>query len=158
MVQLRRIKLGNDVQEAHMRNRKWVSAWCLDKGRKDSVIVEVQRDGKTYYDIRDYEKLRGLFGELLREVQRIKSQGDYQAGHDLVENHGVKVDRALHAQVLQRSEKLKTAPYAGFIQPRLVPMTNDKGEITDVRVEYPADFIGQMLEFGEKFSFLPSDN
>ncbi len=158
MVQLRRVKPGNDVQEAHMRNRKWVSAWCFAKGQKDSVIVEVHRDGKTYYDIRDYEKLRGLFGELLREVQRIKSQGDYQAGHDLVETYGVKVDPELHKQVLVRSEKLRTAPYAGFIQPRLVPVMNDTGEITDVRVEYPSDFVGQMLEFGEKFSFLPNEN
>ncbi len=158
MVQLRRIKPGNDVQEAHMRNRMWVSAWCFEKGAKDSVIVKVQRDGKTYYDIRDYDKLRGLFGELLREVQRIKSQGDYTAGHDLVENYGVKVDKDLHTQVLARAEKLKTAPYAGFIQPRLVPVTDASGAITDIKVEYPSDFIGQMLEYGEKFSFLPTVN
>ena len=158
MVQLRRIKPGNDVQEAHMRNRMWVSAWCFEKGAKDSVIVKLQRDGKTYYDIRDYDKLRALFGELLREVQRIKSQGDYQAGHDLVENYGVKVDQAIHVEVLARSEKLKTAPYAGFIQPRLVPVTDASGAITDIKLEYPMDFIGQMLEYGQKFAFLPAEN
>lgn len=158
VVQLRRIKPGNDVQEAHMRNRMWVSNWCYQNGMKDSVIVKVKRDGKTYYDIRDYTKLRELFGQLLREVQRIKSQGDYQAGHDLVENYGVKVDQDLLNEVLQRSEKLKTAPYAGFIQPRLVPVTDANGSITDVKVEYPTDFVGQMLEYGEKFSFLPDEN
>ena len=158
MVQLRRVKPGNDVQEAHMRNRMWVSNWCYQTGLKDSVIVKVKRDGKTYYDIRDYGKLRELFGQLLREVQRIKSQGDYTAGHDLVENYGVKVDLDLNKEVLQRSEKLKTAPYAGFVQPRLVPVTDANGNITDIKVEYPSDFIGQMLEFGEKFSFLPDEN
>ncbi len=158
MVQLRRIKPGNDVQEAHMRNRMWVSAWCFEKGTKDSVVVKVQRDGKTYYDIRDYDKLRTLFGDLLREVQRIKSQGDYKAGHDLVENYGVKVDQAIHKEVLARSEKLKTAPYAGFIQPHLVPVTDASGAITDITVEYPKDFIGQMLEYGQQFGFLPAEN
>ena len=158
IVQLRRLKLGKDVEEAHMRNRMWVSAWCYEKGMKDSVIVKVQRDGKTYYDIRNYEKLRELFGQLLREVQRIKSQGDYKSGHDLVENYGVKVDQALHQEVLTRAEKIKTAPYAGFIQPRLVPISDANGGITDIKVEYPKDFIEQMLEYGEKYSFLPDEN
>src|SRR5690606_36972177 len=121
-------------------------------------ILKVVRDGKTYFHIRDYNKLRDLFGQLLREVQRIKSQGDHQAGHDLVENYGVKVDPTMHAEVLKRSENIKTAPYAGFIQPRLVPVTDAAGNITDVKVEYPDDFIGQMLEFGEKYSFLPVRN
>jgi dipeptidyl-peptidase-3 len=125
---------------------------------KDSVIVKVERNGETYYDIRDHGKLRTLFGELLREVQRIKSQGDYEAGKALVETYGVKVDPALHAQVLERSKRIKTAPYAGFIQPRLVPVTDASGAITDVRIEYPDDFVGQMLEYGGKFSFLPDEN
>lgn len=158
MVQLRRLQLGKQVEEAHMRNRQWVSAWVLEKGQQDSVIVKVVRDGKTYFHIRDYEKLRGLFGELLKEVQRIKSQGDLKAGHDLVENYGVKVDPALHAEVLKRSEHIDTAPYAGFIQPRLVPVTNGKGEITDIKIEYPDNFVDQMLEYGEKFGFLPGVN
>lgn len=158
MTQLRRLQLGDQVEEAHMRNRQWVSAWVFEKGQPDSVILKVVRDGKTYFHIRDYNKLRDLFGQLLREVQRIKSQGDHQAGHDLVENYGVKVDPTMHAEVLKRSENIKTAPYAGFIQPRLVPVTDAAGNITDVKVEYPDDFIGQMLEFGEKYSFLPVRN
>ena len=137
-----------------MRNRHWVSAWVVEKGRKDGVVDVNVRDGDTYYEIRDYGKLRTLFGELLREVQRIKSQGDYAAGKALVETYGVKVDPALHANVLERAKRITTAPYAGFIQPRLVPVMDAKGGITDVKVEYPADFIGQMLEYGERFSYL----
>lgn len=158
MVQLRRLKLGNQVEEAHMRNRQWVSAWVYEKGQPDSVIVKVERDGKTYFHIRDYEKLRILFGDLLREVQRIKSQGDFKAGHDLVENYGVKVDPTLHAEVLKRAENIKTAPYAGFIQPRLVPVTDASGQISDIKVEYPVNFVEQMLEYGEQHSFLPDSN
>lgn len=158
MVQLRRLKLGNQVEEAHMRNRQWVSAWVYEKGQPDSVIVKVERDGKTYFHIRDYEKLRVLFGDLLREVQRIKSQGDFKAGHDLVENYGVKVDPTLHAEVLKRAENIKTAPYAGFIQPRLVPVTDASGQISDIKVEYPDNFVEQMLEYGEHYSFLPDSN
>jgi len=157
MVQLRRIKLGKDVEEAHMRNRMWVSAWAYEKGKADSVIVKVVRDGETYYDIRDYDKLRTLFGELLREVQRIKSQGDYAAGKNLVETYGVKVDQALHAEVLKRAERIQTAPYAGFIQPQMEAVTDADGNITDVRISYPIDFLQQMLYYGEKHSFLPAD-
>ncbi|MEZ4806555.1 MAG: dihydrofolate reductase [Flavobacteriales bacterium] len=158
LVQLRRIKPGKDVEEAHMRNRMWVSAWVFEKGAQDSVIVKVERDGATYYDIRDYEKLRVLFGDLLREVQRIKSTGDYAAGKALVEGYGVKVDPVLHQQVLDRAEKIKTKPYAGFIQPEMTAVMDGSGNITDVTVSYPQDFIGQMLMYGEKFSFLPDEN
>ncbi len=158
LAQLRRLKPGNDIEEAHMRNRHWVSAWVVEKGMKDGVVAVNVRDGNTYYDIRDYEKLRTLFGDLLREVQRIKSQGDYEAGKALVETYGVKVDPALHANVLERAKKITTAPYAGFIQPRLVPVQDAKGVITDIKVEYPYDFIGQMLEYGSKHSFLPDKN
>lgn len=158
LVQLRRLPPGGNVEEAHMRNRQWISKWCMEKGARDSVIVEVHRNGNTYYDIRDYAKLRELFGQLLREVQRIKSQGDGKAAKALVETYGVKVDQALHAQVIERSKKIGVAPYAGFIQPRLVPVTDAKGEITDIKVEYPTDFIQQMLEYGSKFSFLPDEN
>ena len=158
MVQMRRLKPGSQVEEAHMRNRQWVSAWAFEKGGPDSVIVKEVRDGKTYFHIRDYEKLRTIFGELLSEVQRIKSQGDHGAGHDLVENYGVKVDGALHAEVLKRAENIKTAPYSGFIQPRLTPVVDASGNITDVKVEYPDDFVQQMLEYGEKYSFLPVVN
>ncbi len=158
LVQLRRLKEGKNIEEAHMRNRQWVSAWAYEKGKADSVIVKVVRDGNTYYDIRDYEKLRVLFGDLLREVQRIKSQGDYEAGKALVENYGVKVDPAIHREVLKRAEAIKTAPYAGFIQPEMVPVMDADGKITDVKLEYPMDFVKQMLMYGEKHSFLPDVN
>lgn len=158
LVQLRRIKPGKDIEEAHMRNRQWVSAWVYEQGLKDSVIVKVTRGGDTFYDIRDYEKLRVLFGELLREVQRIKSQGDYEAGMALVENYGVKVDQRLHAEVLKRAEKIKTAPYAGFIQPEMEAVTDANGNITDVKLTYPTDFVEQMLRYGKQHSFLPDEN
>lgn len=158
LVQLRRIKPGKDIEEAHMRNRMWVSAWAYEKGMADSVIVKVNRNGETYYDIRDYDKLRVLFGDLLREVQRIKSQGDYEAGRALVENYGVKVDQALHAEVLKRAEKIKTAPYAGFIQPEMEAVTDANGNVTDVKVSYPTDFLGQMLRYADRYSFLPDEN
>ncbi|MBK9174834.1 MAG: dihydrofolate reductase [Flavobacteriales bacterium] len=158
LVQLRRIKPGKDIEESHMRNRMWVSAWTYEKGMADSVIVKVYRNGETYYDIRDYDKLRVLFGDLLREVQRIKSQGDYEAGRALVENYGVKVDQALHAEVLKRAEKIKTAPYAGFIQPEMEAVTDANGNVTEVKVSYPTDFLGQMLRYADRYSFLPDEN
>lgn len=158
LAQLRRLKLGNDVEEAHMRNRMWVSAWVVERGLKNGAIAKNIRNGATYFDILDYGKMRVLFGELLREVQRIKSQGDYEAGKALVETYGVKVDKALHAEVLERSKKITTAPYAGFIQPQLVPVVDASGNITDVKVEYPTDFVGQMLYYGKNFSFLPDVN
>ncbi|MCB9165030.1 MAG: dihydrofolate reductase [Flavobacteriales bacterium] len=158
LVQLRRLKEGKNIEEAHMRNRQWVSAWVYEKGAADSVIVKVVRDGHTYYDIRDYEALRGLFGQLLREVQRIKSQGDGAAGKALVETYGVKVDPAIHKEVLERAASIKTAPYAGFIQPIMIPVEDSKGELTDIRLEYPDDFVKQMLHYGEKYSFLPDVN
>ncbi|MEZ4756537.1 MAG: dihydrofolate reductase [Flavobacteriales bacterium] len=158
LVQLRRIKPGKDIEEAHMRNRQWVSAWVYEQGLKDSVIAKVTRGGETYYDIRDYDKLRVLFGELLREVQRIKSQGDYEAGMALVENYGVKVDQGLHTEVLKRAERIKTAPYAGFIQPEMEAVTDAEGNITDVKLTYPEDLVGQMLRYGRHHSFLPDEN
>jgi len=158
MLQLRRLKLGDDVQQAHMRNRQMVSKWVLEKGAKDNVVSLDKRDGKTYVRIHDHDKLRGLFGELLREVQRIKSQGDHEAGKALVETCGVKVDHDLHAEVLERSENVKTAPYAGFVNPVLVPVENASGGITDIRMEQPKDFVEQMLDYGRRFSFLPDVN
>jgi len=158
LVQLRRIKPGKDIEEAHMRNRMWVSAWAYERGKADSVIVKVVRDGDTYYDIRDYDKLRNFFGELLREVQRIKSQGDYKACQALVETYGVKVDPAIHAEVLRRAEQIRTKPYAGFIQPEMEAVTGADGSITDVKVTYPKDFLGQMLRYAERHSFLPDEN
>ena len=153
-MQLRRLEMGKDVEQAHMRNRQMISSWVFEKGQQDQIIEKVQRDGKTYIDIKDYDKLRELFGQLLREVQRIKSQGDYAAGRALIEDYGVKVDKAMHAEVLERSKKLNLPPYGGFINPKLVPVKDDAGEITDFKVEYPDDFIGQMLEYGREYSYL----
>ena len=157
LTQLYRIKPGDNLEEAHMRNRQLVSAWAYEKGKAENVIEKITRDGKTYFRINDYNKLRELFGQLLREIQRIKSEGDYEAGKNLVENYGVKVDQALLKEVHQRYEKLNIAPYQGFIQARLVPVTQG-AEVTDVRVEYPKDFVGQMLEYADKYSYLPARN
>ncbi|MCB9275600.1 MAG: dihydrofolate reductase [Lewinellaceae bacterium] len=154
MLQLRRIEPGKNIQQAHMRNRSMVSHWVLEKGLADGSVVMEKRDGKTYIDIKDYDKLRMHFGELLREVQRIKSQGDFEAGMNLIENYGVKVDPAIHAEVLKRAEALNIPPYGGFINPRLVPAMDENGDITDIKIEYPADFTEQMLEYGRMYSFL----
>jgi len=157
MQQLNRLKPGDNLQEAHMRNRQLVASWVFHQGEKDQVIERLTRNGKTYFRINDYVRLRELFGQLLREIQRIKSEGDFAGGQALVENYGVKVDQALLAEVKARYKPLNVAPYYGFIQPKLVPVTKD-GEIVDVRVEYPADFLGQMLEYARDYSFLPVEN
>lgn len=154
MVQLRRLGEGDDIEEAHMRNRQWISKWVYEKGEADTVIEKVIKEGKTFFVVRDYMKLRNLFGELLREVQRITSQGDYEAAEALVENYGVKVDPTIHAEVLKRSEKLQSAPYGGFINPELVPEMDAEGNITNVKVTYPTDFTKQMLDYGKKYSTL----
>jgi dipeptidyl-peptidase III len=154
LAQLRRLDLGDEIQEAHMRNRAWIAHWVFEKGQANNVIAEVIRDGKTYYDIQDYDALRTLFGELLREVQRIKSKGDFAAAEALVEGYGVKVDQAIHKQVIDRASALGTAPYGGFINPRLVAETDSTGKILSVKVEYPDDFTQQMLEYSSKYSFL----
>jgi dipeptidyl-peptidase-3 len=157
IVQLARIKPGKEIEEAHMRNRKMVAAWAFEKGSKENVIEKKVENGKTYFIVNDYNKLRVLFGELLKEIQRVKSQGDYKAGHDLIENYGVKVDQTLHKEILERYSHLNIAPYAGFIQPKLVPVMQD-GKIIDVKIEYPKDFTTQMLEFGKSYGFLPLIN
>jgi dipeptidyl-peptidase-3 len=157
MTQLYRIEPGKNIEEAHMRNRQMIAQWVYEKGQPENVIERVTRDGKTYFVVRDYQKLRTLFGELLREVQRIKSEGDFAAGQALIENYGTKVDPELHAEVLRRYAPLNVAPYSGFINPKLVPVMNGS-EITDVRVEYPDDFTAQMLEYAATYSFLPSVN
>ena len=154
MLQLRRIEPGKTIEQAHMRNRSMVSHWVIERGQKNGAIEVAKRDGKTFIDIKDYEKVRELFGQLLREVQRIKSQGDYEAGKALIETYGVEVDPAIHAEVLQRAEALDLPPYGGFINPKLAPVMDESGEITDVKVEYPADFAQQMLEYGREYSFL----
>jgi len=157
MTQLTRLKPGDQVEEAHMRNRQMNAKWVFEKGKADKVVEFVKKDGKTYIRINDYKKLRTLFGQLLREIQRIKSEGDFNAGKNLVETYGVKVDAALHNEVLQRYKKLNLKPYRGFIQPRLVPVM-DGDKITDVKVEYPQSFFQQMIEYGKKYSYLPIKN
>src|SRR3989338_1397321 len=152
LTQLQRLEPGKQLEEEHMQNRQLVAAWVLEKGAKDKVIVKVERKGKTYYDIKDYNKLRGLFGDLLREIQRIKSEGDYNAGKQLVENYGVKVDLSTHKQVLSRVQPLKLAPYSGFVYPVFVPMKNAKGEITDIKIENKQSFVEQMLYYGKKYA------
>lgn len=154
LAQLRRIEPGESIEEAHMRNRAWVSNWSYEQGLTNNVIEKVMRDNKTYYVIHDYEKLREIFGQLLRETQRIKSEGDYQAAKDLVENYGVKVDPVIHSEILARTEKLDIAPYGGFINPLLVPNADSDGNITDITIEYPEDFTEQMLYYAKKYSFL----
>ena len=158
MTQLVRIEPGKVIEEAHMRNRQWVSAWVFEKGKADNVIEKITKDGKTYFKINDYDKLRTLFGELLKETQRIKSEGDYEAGKALVETYGVKVDPKIHAEVLERNKKFKNAPYRGFVNPVLVPITDDKGEIVDIIVSYPKTFAEQMLFYSKNFNFLPLEN
>ena len=158
MMQLVRLESGADIEESHMRNRQWVSAWVFEKGKKDNVIEKVVRDGKTYFNITDYDKLHTLFGELLREAQRIKSEGDYEAAKNLVENYGVKVDQAIHKEVLARSAKYDSAPYSGFVNPYIKPVTNSSGEITDYKITYPNSFAEQMLQYSKEYGFLPEEN
>ena len=154
LTQLIRIELGDDIEEDHMVNRQWVSAWAFEKGEADKVIEKVTRDGKTYYNINDYGKLRELFGQLLRETQRIKSEGDFQAAQALVEGYGVKVDQSIHAQVLERNTQFKSAPYSGFVNPVLEPVTSQDGEIVDILLKQPESFEAQMLDYSERFGYL----
>jgi dipeptidyl-peptidase-3 len=155
MQQLNRVVLGKDIEEDHMRNRQMIAKWTYEKGLPDNVIERRERDGKTFFVVRDYPKLRELFGELLRELQRIKSEGDFEAIRDMVETYAVKVDQDLHAEVLERYAELDIPPYAGFIGARLVPEMRD-GALVDVIIEYPDDFAAQMLEYAERYAFLPA--
>ncbi len=148
MVQLTRIKPGAQLEESHMRNRQTSAAWVYDQGRGNGVIERVRKKGKTFFVIRDFMALRLLFGQLLAEVQRIKSEGDYEAARQLIETYGVKVDPELHAEILELYERLGVAPYAGFINPEYVPV-EENGEIVDVRISYPEDFLTQMLNYGK---------
>jgi len=154
MTQLIRLNLGDDVEESHMRNRQWVSAWAYERGLKDNVISKLSRDGKTYFNINDYDKLREIFGELLRETQRIKSEGDFAAAEALVEGYGVKVNQQIHSEVLKRNRKFTGAPYQGFVNPVLVPKFNSENEIVSISVKHHASFEDQMLDYSENFGFL----
>ena len=158
MTQLVRIEPGNNVEEAHMRNRQLIARWVYEKGAAEKVVELVKKDGKTYVVINDYEKVRDLFGRLLAEIQRIKSTGDYAGAHDLVEAYAVKVDPALHAEVLERYKKLNLAPYKGFVNPKYEAVTDANGTITDVTVTYDEGYAEQMLRYSKDYSTLPSVN
>lgn len=154
MTQLIRINLGDDIEEDHMVNRQWVSAWAFEQGEKDNVIEKVTRDGKTYFKINDYDKLREIFGRLLREAQRIKSEGDFEAAKALVEGYGVKVDQNIHKEVLDRNKQFTAAPYSGFVNPVLKPVVDADGNITNVTVNQPKDFEEQMVFYSKNYSYL----
>ena len=158
MTQLVRIELGKNVEEAHMRNRQLIAKWAYEKGKKANVIELKKRDGKTYVVVNDYPRLRELFGTLLAEIQRIKSEGDYAAGKNLVEGYGVKVDPELHAEVLERYAKLNLAPYKGFVNPVMKEVKNSNGEVTDIVLDYTEGYTDQMLRYGRDYSFLPTYN
>jgi len=151
--QFTRVELGKKNMEAHMQNRKLIADWCYEKGMADNVIEKKVRDGKTYFVVNDYEALRGLFGQLLAEVQRIKSEGDYKAGKELVEKYAVNIDPALHAEVLERYASLGLKPYGGFLNPEIVPVEKG-GKVVDYRIEYNDDYLQQMLHYGKKYSTL----
>lgn len=155
MTQLVRIELGNSVEEAHMRNRQLIARWAFEKGAADNVVELVKKDGKTYVRINDYGKLRNLFGELLAEIQRIKSEGDYETARQLVENYAVKIDQELHKEVLIRYEKLHLAPYKGFINPVYIAVTDEDGDITDVKISYEEGYAEQMLRYSKDHANLP---
>ena len=158
MTQLVRIELGKDVTEAHMRNRQLIAKWAYEQGKAEKVIELAEKEGKHYIVVNDYDKLRELFGKLLAEVQRIKSEGDYAAGKALVENYGVKVDPALHKEVLERYAKLNLAPYTGFVNPIMKEVKNAKGEVTDIVLDYSEGYAEQMLRYSRNYSFLPTYN
>jgi len=157
MTQLVRIEPGKNIEESHMRNRQLIAKWVFERGKKEHVVERKVRDGKTFFVVNDFDNLRLLFGELLREVQRIKSQGDFNAAMQLVENYGVVVDPEIHHEVLDRWRKLNIAPFAGFINPMLKPIS-ENGETTDIKIDYPEDFANQMLNYSHNYSFLPIEN
>ena len=154
MVQFNRVELGRPNTEAHMQNRKLIADWCYEHGLKDNVIEKKVRDGKTYFVVNDYEKLRGLFAQLLAEIQRIKSEGDYEAGKKLVETYAVNIDPALHKEVKQRYDALNLKPYGGFINPDIVPVKDAAGNVTDYEVIYNDNYLQQQLDYGKKYGVL----
>ena len=158
MTQLSRIELGKNVEESHMRNRKLIAEWCYEKGKADNVIELVKKDGTSYVVVNDFVKLRKLFGELLCEVQRIKSEGDYEACKALVETYAVKINPELHKEVIERNAALKIEPYGGFVNPEYELVTDAAGKVVDVKISYPVNFVEQHLHYGKDYSFLPSMN
>ena len=158
MTQLTRIQQGKDIEEAHMRNRQLIARWVYEKGKADNVVEFKQRDGKTFVVINDYAKLRLLFGKLLAEVQRVKSEGDYEGCKNLVETYAVKVDPTLHAEVLKRYKSLNLKPYKGFVNPVFELVKGNDGKVKDVKVTYGESYTGQMLRYSKEFSSLPTYN
>jgi len=156
-VQYARIKPGENLEEAHMRNRHLIAQWVVDKGGPTVVEKVTLEGGRTAFAVRDYDKMRGLVGDLLKEIQRIKSQGDYEAGKALVETYGVLIDQKIADEVRLRYGKLGLAPYRGFINPRLSEV-KEGDAVVDVKIEYPDDFATQMREYAERYSFLPTSN
>ena len=155
ITQLTRILEGKNIEEAHMRNRALISRWCYENGKADNVIEMFKKDGKTYVKINDYKKLRELFGTLLAEIQRIKSEGDYAAGAAMVEKYAVKVDPELHKEVLERYRALNLAPYGGFVNPKLTQVFDEKGNLKDIEISYPDNFAEQMLWLSKNYSIKP---
>ena len=158
MTQLVRIELGNNIEEAHMRNRQLIAKWAFEKGAEEKVVELVKKDGKTYVKVNDYEKLRELFGQLLGEIQRIKSEGDFEAARNMVETYAVKVDPELHKEILARYEKLHLAPYKGFVNPVYTPEFDEQGNITDVKISYTEGYAEQMLRYSKDYATLPYRN
>jgi dipeptidyl-peptidase-3 len=154
LTQLVRIKPGKEIEEAHMRGRSAISHWVYEKGKTDNVIEMFLHKGKSYVKVNDYKKLQILFGELLKEIQRVKSEGDFVSGKNIIENFGVKINSILHTEILERYARLNLAPYTGFINPALIPVYDGSGKITDVKVEYGDDYLSQMMYYGKKYSFL----
>ena len=154
MVQFTRVELGRPNTEAHMQNRKLIAEWCLEKGAADKVIEKKVKGGKTYFVVNDYGKLRGLFAELLAEIQRIKSEGDYEAGKALIETYAVHIDPELHKEVKARYEALNLKPYGGFVNPEIRPVLSEDGVVVDYEPVYTDDYLGQMLEYGKKYGTL----
>lgn len=157
LTQITRIELGKTIEQAHMRNRQLVAKWCYEKGLAENVIEMKTREGKTFVVINDYNRLRTLFGDLLREIQRIKSTGDFESGKALIEKYAVKIDYDLHKEVLQRYKKLNQAPYGGFINPEIIPVL-DGETVVDAKIEYPDNYVQQMLKYSREYSFLPINN
>ena len=158
MTQLTRIKLGDNVEQAHMRNRQLIARWAYENGKADNVIEQKTHDGKTYFVINDYKKLRELFGRFLAEIQRVKSEGDFETAKNLIETYAVKIDKELHNEVLVRYEKLNLAPYSGFVNPVYVVITNANGQITDIQLDYSEGYIEQMKRYSKQYSYLPVYN
>jgi dipeptidyl-peptidase-3 len=151
LTQLIRIQPGHQIEEAHMRNRALIARWCLENGQTLSMV---QRNGKTYLQVNDYEGLRQQIATLLAEIQRIKSEGDYEAARQLVERYAVKVDPVVHQEILERYQRLNLAPYKGFINPKMTPVKNDAGEVTDIQIDYTEGYAQQMLRYSSEYGTL----